>query len=30
MIRDRKKSEVGSSRSGLEVNGINCKLDDSK
>ena len=31
MIRDRKKSEVGtSSRSGLEINALNCKLDDSK
>jgi hypothetical protein len=31
MIRDRKKSEVGSSRSGHEVVGLNYnRLDDSK
>lgn len=28
--RDRKKSEMGYSRSGLEINGLNCKLDEIK
>jgi hypothetical protein len=30
MLRDRKKSEVGSSRSGLSINGQNYRIDDSK